>query len=46
MAKKRTETSLIVEETIFNKIYLVIEQKIMLDADLAILYGVETKRLQ
>lgn len=34
------------EEIITNKIYLIREQKIMLDRDLAELYGVETKRLK
>jgi hypothetical protein len=34
------------EEIITNKIYLIRGQKIMLDRDLAELYGVETKRLK
>ncbi len=34
------------EEVIMNKIYLVRDQKVMLDRDLAELYGVETKRLK
>ena len=33
------------DETIVNKIYLIRDQKVMLDSDLALLYGVETKRL-
>src|ERR1700748_596694 len=36
----------IAEEAIVNKIYLVRKQKVMLDRDLAELYGVETKRLK
>ena len=34
------------EEIIMNKIYLVRGRKVMLDRDLAELYGVETKRLK
>ena len=34
------------DEIITNKIYLIREQKVMLDRDLAELYGVETKRLK
>lgn len=34
------------EEVIMSKIYLVREQKVMLDSDLAELYGVETKQLK
>ena len=34
------------DEIITNKIYLIREQKVMLDSDLAQLYGVETKRLK
>jgi phage regulator Rha-like protein len=34
------------EEAIISKIYLIREQKVMLDRDLAELYGVETKRLK
>lgn len=37
--------SLLSEETISNKIYFIRGQKVMLDSDLAMLYGVETKRL-
>ena len=37
---------IIPDELIINKIYLIREQKIMLDSDLAELYGVETKRLK
>jgi hypothetical protein len=34
------------EEAIISKIYLIREQKVMIDRDLADLYGVETKRLK
>ncbi len=34
------------EETISNKIYFIRNQKVMLDRDLAKLYGIETKRLK
>jgi len=34
------------EEIIMNKIYLVRDQKVMLDRDLAELYGVETRVLK
>ncbi|SNR87784.1 ORF6N domain-containing protein [Flavobacterium sp. ov086] len=37
--------SLLSEETISNKIYFIRNQKVMLDFDLAHLYGVETRRL-
>ncbi len=39
-------SSLIPNEIILNKIYLIRGQKVMLDKDLAELYGVETKRLK
>ena len=39
------DQSLLSEETISNKIYFIRNQKVMLDRDLALLYGVETKRL-
>jgi hypothetical protein len=39
------DESLLSEETISNKIYFIRNQKVMLDSDLALLYGVETKRL-
>src|ERR1035437_8567957 len=46
MAKaKRNIIKLIPEERIVNKIYLIRDQKVMLDFDLAVLYEVETKRL-
>lgn len=33
------------DEAVLNKIYIIRDQKVMLDRDLAELYGVETKRL-
>ncbi|WP_394773016.1 ORF6N domain-containing protein [Flavobacterium sp.] len=39
------DQSLLSEETISNKIYFIRNQKVMLDSDLALLYEVETKRL-
>ena len=43
-ATKKT-TAVITEQFIVNKIYWIREQKVMLDKDLAKLYGVETKAL-
>ena len=37
---------MIPDEIITNKIYLIREQKVMLDRDLAELYGVENKQLK
>lgn len=37
--------SLITDELVLNKIYFIREQKVMLDEDLAVLYGISTKRL-
>jgi ORF6N domain len=34
------------EELVSNKIYYIRNQKVMLDRDLALLYGMETKRLK
>ena len=36
----------VAEEAIISKIYLIRRQKVMIDRDLAELYGVETKRLK
>jgi len=44
MAKKNDV--IIPEEILMNKIYLIRDQKVMLDSDLAQLYGVETKYLK
>lgn len=42
-----TEASLTVpDEVILQKIYIIRDQKIMLDRDLALFYGVETKVLK
>ncbi|URC13705.1 ORF6N domain-containing protein [Flavobacterium sp. B183] len=40
------DQSLLSEETISNKIYYIRNQKVMLDRDLALLYGIETKALK
>ena len=45
MPKKIIQKSIIPAETIATKIYLIRGQKVMLDRDLAELYGVATKRL-
>lgn len=43
--EKKNIESLLPDETIIRKIYVIREQKVMLDFDLAVLYEVETKRL-
>jgi len=40
------DNSLLSEETISNKIYFIRGQKVMIDRDLATLYGIETKVLK
>lgn len=45
MAKKELQL-LVAEQKILNRIYVVRGEKIMLDRDLAELYGIETKRLK
>lgn len=40
-----SQNLIISEETISNKIYFIRNQKVMLDRDLALLYGIENKRL-
>lgn len=40
------KTLMIADEVVINKIHLIREQKVMLDSDLAELYGVETRRLK
>jgi phage regulator Rha-like protein len=40
------KTKLLSDERILNQIYLIRGQKVMIDSDLAVLYGVETKRLK
>lgn len=46
MENKTTEISIIPEEIIINKIYLIRDQKVMLDKDLAELYDVKPIRLR
>ncbi|HCQ12489.1 ORF6N domain-containing protein [Flavobacterium sp.] len=41
-----SQNLIISEETISDKIYFIRNQKVMLDRDLAMLYGIETKRLK
>jgi hypothetical protein len=41
-----SQNLIISEETISDKIYFIRNQKVMLDRDLATLYGIETKRLK
>ena len=43
---KKAETSLVPQETIEGKILLIRSKKVMLDRDLAMLYGVMTKYLK
>ncbi len=45
MSKKQASAVSIPEEVIISKIYLIRNHKVMIDSDLAELYGVETKRL-
>ena len=45
MSKKKTTEINIPEEVIISKIYLIRNHKVMLDSDLAELYGVPTRRL-
>ena len=40
-----SKTEIITDENIISKIYLVRDKKVMLDRDLAEIYGVETRRL-
>ena len=42
---KTSLVSLVKEEKIMNKIHVIRNHKVMLDFDLAEMYGVETKRL-
>jgi hypothetical protein len=42
---KSKSGNLLPDETVMNKIYIIRNQKVMLDSDLAALYGVETKVL-
>ena len=45
MSEEKNSNSLLPDEMIMSKIYFIREQKVMLDNDLAELYGVETRRL-
>ena len=46
MSKKKVSTELVIpQERIVQRIYLIRDQKVMLDEDLAELYGLPTKRL-
>lgn len=42
----QTNAVIVPDEVVMNKIYMVRDQKVMLDSDLAELYGVETKVLK
>lgn len=44
--EKKEKTLLMPDEILINKIYVIRGQKVMLDRDLATLYGVETKQLK
>jgi len=46
MSDNKNNKSLVPNEIITNKIYLIRGEKVMLDRDLAELYGVETKYLK
>ena len=46
MPKKAGTKNILPDEVIINKIYLIRDQKVMLDKDLAEMYGIETKRLK
>ena len=43
---KKDKSLVLPDEVIINKIYLIRGQKVMIDRDLAELYGVETKHLK
>ncbi len=43
--KEKQALAILSEDSVVNKIYTIRDQKVMLDSDLAALYGVETKRL-
>ena len=46
MVKKNTEITIIPQEVLISKIYYLRKEKIMLDRDLAALYGVKAIRLR
>ena len=43
---KKTNATIIADENLINKIYFIRGMKVMIDRDLAELYGVETKQLK
>ena len=43
---EKATLTILPDEVLLNKIYMIRNQKVMLDSDLAELYGVETKRLK
>ena len=43
---EKANTQIVPDEVVMSKIYLIRRQKVMIDRDLAELYGVETKRLK
>ncbi|MBN1184616.1 MAG: ORF6N domain-containing protein [Bacteroidales bacterium] len=45
MSENKSKSIVLPDEVVMSKIYLIRGQKVMLDNDLAGLYGVETKRL-
>ena len=45
MSKKELQV-LVAEQKILNKIYVIRSEKVMIDKDLAEMYGVETKQLK
>lgn len=45
MHEEKNDNTILPDEIIVNKIYFIREQKVMIDSDLAKLYGVETRRL-
>jgi hypothetical protein len=45
MTKTKELQTLVIEQEILNKIFILRGEKVMLDKDLAEMYGVETKRL-
>ena len=46
MSKKGTEITIVPQEVLMSKIYLLRNEKVMLDRDLAVLYGVKATRLR
>ena len=46
MSKKENTQLMLPDEVVMSKIYFIREEKVMLDRDLAVLYGVETKYLK